>query len=288
MTAFVEIVDQGSLSGAAKTMGKSLPTLVRSLALLEEHLGVRLLNRTTRRMALTKEGTEYLERCRQILSDIGDAEEELLSATSVPRGKIRMTAPVLFGGMKVAPSLFRFLKKHVEVEVELVLLDRVVNLIDEGIDVGVRIASLGDSSQVAVRIGEVSRVVVASPDFLKAHKKPKRPEDVADSPAIVFSRDENHQPAFLFVEKGKEKRVPVSGVLKSNQAQVTIDAAKQGLGLGQFLSYQVEDDIRDGSLVPLLAKFAPPPIPVHLVFAHRRLLSARTRAVVDWLKADLA
>jgi len=98
MTAFVEIVDQGSLSGAAKTMGKSLPTLVRSLALLEEHLGVRLLNRTTRRMALTKEGTEYLERCRQILSDIGDAEEELLSATSVPRGKIRMTAPVLFGG----------------------------------------------------------------------------------------------------------------------------------------------------------------------------------------------
>ncbi|MDH3640060.1 MAG: LysR substrate-binding domain-containing protein, partial [Gammaproteobacteria bacterium] len=167
MTAFVQIVDRGSLTAAAVVLNKSLPSVVRTLATLEGALGVRLLNRTTRRIALTNEGQHYLARCRRILADIEEAELAVSAEQREPRGNLNITAPVLFGQMHVAPLVTSFLARFNQVHVELLLLDRLVNLVEEGVDVGIRIAHLEDSSMVAIPVGQIRRVVCASPKLLK-------------------------------------------------------------------------------------------------------------------------
>lgn len=288
MQVFVTIVDEGSLTAAARSLGKSPPAVVRSLALLEEHLGVRLLNRTTRSMALTHEGTAYLERCRQVLSDIAETEAGLRGEDASPRGLVRVTASVRYGQLRVAPSVGRFLERFPDVQVELVLLDRVVHLVEEGFDVGVRIAPLGSSSLVATKVGVVRRMVVGSPALLARQGRPRRPEALAELPTVPFRRDDARVDQFHFVRDGKPFDVPVHGAFATNDTQACIGAMVAGLGFGQVLSYQVEDLVSAGALVPVLERYAPPPIPVSLVFPHRRLLSPRTRALVDWLQRDLA
>ena len=178
MRAFVAIADEGSLTAAAEALDRAPPTMVRTLATLEEHLGVRLIQRTTRRMHLTEEGRVYLDRCRRILADVDEAEQAVVSTDAEPRGEIRATAPLLFGRLHVAPAIMEFVRRYPQVRVDLLLLDRVVQLVDEGIHVGVRIGRLPDSSMVAVPVGHVRRVVVASPDVLARDGVPAHPSEL--------------------------------------------------------------------------------------------------------------
>jgi len=286
MQTFVAIVDAGSMTNAAASLGKALPTVVRSLATLERALGVQLLRRTTRRMSLTEEGRLYLERCRRILADVEEAEQALGRQQAEPRGELRVTAPVRFGQLRVAPAVLGFLRAHRKVSVDLVLLDRVVNLVDEGFDVGVRIAALTDSSMIATRVGQVRRVLVASPAHLRREGTPRHPRELAQRSVVDFPG--GAVGAWTFQEEGRSISVPVRGRLRCNQAEVGVRACEEGLGFGRFLSYQVEALVAAKRLRIVLRDFEPPPIPIHVVFAHARLMTPRVRALVDWLEAELS
>jgi DNA-binding transcriptional LysR family regulator len=287
MNAFVEIVDRGSLTAAGEALERSLPAVVRTLAALEADLGVRLLRRTTRRMSLTEEGRAYLERCRRILADIAEAEAALVSEQAEPRGRIRATAPLLFGQLHVAPAVTAFVQRYPETEVDLLLLDRVVHLVEEGIDVAVRIGPLGDSTMIATGVGRVRRVVCASPELLEQVGAPDRPQDLAAHPCVRF-RALVSGSTWHFREGRRDLSVEVHGPFACNQASATVEACAAGLGFGLFLSYQVESLVRDGRLQVVLADFEPPPLPVSVVYPDARLMSTRLRAFVDWLKQRLA
>src|SRR5689334_4793654 len=237
MQVFVQIVDAGTLAAAADQLGVSAPSVVRTLAALERSLGVRLLNRTTRKSSLSDEGREYYERCRQLLADIDAAEGALRSRKAKPKGRLRVTAPVAFGQLRVAPVITNFLRRYPGVEVELLLLDRVVDLVDEGVDAAIRIAHLPESSLVAMQVGTARRVVCASAGYLKRAGVPQTPADLASHACIVFTGIAfNNEWAF----SGKPAQVSVRPLLRTNQFNVAIDAIANGLGCGQFLSYQVE------------------------------------------------
>jgi len=286
MRAFVEIVDRGSLTAAGKALDRSLPTMVRTLAALERSLGAVLLRRTTRRMSLTEEGRIYLERCRRILADVAQAEELVGSEGGEPRGPLRVSAPVLFGQMHVAPAVVEFVGRYPAVETELVLLDRVVDLVDEGIDAAVRIARLADSSMIAIPVGEVRRVVCASPELLRAEGEPSRPEELADRPCVRF-RGLSAGSSWRFQDAGRDLAVSVSGGFTTNQAAAAVEACVAGLGFGLLLSYQVEPALRAGKLRLVLRDYEPPPIPVSLVYSEARMLSRRLRVFLDWMKPRL-
>ncbi|MEM9457035.1 MAG: LysR family transcriptional regulator [Myxococcota bacterium] len=285
MQTFVAIVDAGSMTGAATLLGKALPTVVRSLATLEQALGVRLLRRTTRRMSLTEEGRLYVERCRRILADVDEAEQALTQQQAEPRGELRVTAPVLFGRLWVTPAVTGFLRAHEQVSVDLVLLDRVVNLVEEGFDVGVRIATLTDSSMIATRVGEVRRVVVASPTLLRREGTPRHPRDLDARSVIDFQGGSSG--SWTFQEGDRSFAVPVRGRLRCNEGAAALQACTEGFGFGRFLSYQVEALVAAKRLRIVLRRFEPPPIPIHVIYAHARLMSPRVRVFVDWLKAHL-
>ena len=286
MSTFVQIVDSGSLTAAAEALDKSLPSIVRVLASLEDALGVRLLNRTTRKIALTDEGRQYLERCRQILFEIKDAELELSAQQSEPTGKLRVTSPMLFGQFHVTPLVTNFLKTFNQVEIDLLLLDRVVNLVDEGFDVAIRIGELEDSSLIAKRVGEVRRVVCASPTLIKSTSMPKHPNDLTKLQCTrhtgIASRDH-----WNFYENGKQKIVSINGPLVCNHAAATIQACAQGLGYGMFLSYQVASFVKSKQLKIILAEYEPAPLPVHIVFPQTKTIATRVRAFVDWMTVEL-
>lgn len=286
MRAFVEIVDRGSLTAAADATGKSLPTMVRTLAALEAALGARLLRRTTRSMSLTAEGRGYLERCRRILADVEEAELALAAGTGEPRGELRMTAPVLFGQMHVAPAVVEFLRRHVRVSVELLLLDRVVDLVDEGIDVALRIAPLADSSMIAIPVGSVRRVVVASPGLLERAGAPRRPEDLAELPCVRFGGIAPGD-VWRFRERGRDLTIRARGGFCCNQATAALEACAEGLGFGYFLCYQIEPLVAAGRLQVVLRNFEPPPVPVSLLYPEARLVSTRLRVFLDWMREHL-
>jgi DNA-binding transcriptional LysR family regulator len=281
MQAFVKIVDAGSLTAAAEALGVSQPSMVRTLAALERELGVRLLNRTTRRMALTDEGREYCERCRVILSAVEQAQASLTARRAVPSGKLRITASVPFGRRFVVPVVTEFLAAHPQVRIELPLLDRVIDLVEEGIDVAIRIAPLPDSSIVAVPIGQTRRIIVASPALLARAGTPMAPADLSHGPCVSFT---GLVSAGEWEIRGGRKtvRVPVSSVLVTNQIDAAVQACVQGLGWGQFFDYHVHDELRAGRLVQLLSDYEAAPTPAHIVYPQARLLSPNVRAFVDF------
>jgi DNA-binding transcriptional LysR family regulator len=286
MRAFVEIVDRGSLTAAAEALDRSQPTMVRTLATLESHLGARLLHRTTRRMSLTSEGRDYLERCRRILADVDEAERAVMQDEGEPRGEIRITAPVQFGQLHIAPALSGFLQRFQQVRVDLVLLDRNVDLVEEGFDLALRIGHLADSSMIAVRLGEVHRVVCASPELLLETGVPDHPQALSGLPCISL----HNLPRALewqFRQGGRKLSVRVNGRFDTNQIAAARTACAHGVGFGQFLSYQVQQLISEGRLMPVLEAFQPGPSPVSLVYPASRLVSTRLRALQNWLKDAL-
>lgn len=282
MAVFVQIAERGSLTAAAEVLDKSLPSVVRILASLEENLQTRLFNRTTRRIALTEEGRIYLESCRRLLADIDDAESALGQDETEPRGMITVTAPVRFGEMHVAPAVTRFLQHYTQVQVRLLLLDRVIDMLEEGVDVAVRIAPLTDSSLVAKPVGRIRQVVCASPKLIQEVGKPGRPKELAELPCIRFTGISSGS-VWHFFRDGKPVPVTVNGSLSCNQVNPAVNACIAGLGFGMFLCYQVMPAVRRGELELVLTDFEPDPLPLSLVFPHRRLSSTRLRIFVDWM-----
>ena len=268
MEAFVSIVERGSLTAAANSLQTSLPSVVRTLAALENQLDVRLLNRTTRRIALTDEGREYFERCKRLLAGVEEAEAALSARRAAPKGRLRITAPVLFGRLYVAPAVNQFLARHPAMQIDLLLLDRVVDLLEEAIDVAVRIGRLRDSSLVALRVGETRRIYCASPDYLRRNGTPRSEEDLGQHRGVSFS--------------GLSRGVDATTAISTNQIDVALDACLAGVGIGQFLCYQVRPLLEAGRLKRVLAQSEPAPLPIHVIYPHARLLSANVRAFVDW------
>lgn len=286
MQTFVAIADAGSLTAAARTLGLSLPAVVRALSAYEGALGVRLFQRTTRRITLTDEGRQHLERSRQILSALQDAEAALSAEASAPAGQLHVTAPVLFGQMYVAPLVTRFVQRHPGMRCTLLLLDRVVNLLEEGQDLGIRIGRLEDSSLVAHPLGEVRRVVVATPALLRRHGVPRHPRELLDANCIrVLSTRTGWGD---FQEGGKVFQVPVSGNLEFNHIWPAVQACSEGAGFGMFFSYQVEPLVAQKKLRVVLEDFELPPRPISIVYPHARLLPARTRAFIAFARQELS
>ncbi|MDI3384600.1 LysR family transcriptional regulator [Xenophilus aerolatus] len=285
MHTFVQIAEQGSLTRAADAMGSSLPAVVRSLAALEAHLGARLFQRTTRRIALTDEGRRYLASAREVLLAADAADRALTDEAREPAGHLSVTAPVLFGHMYVAPAIVRFMQQHPQIRCTVLLHDRSVNLLEEGIDVGIRISPLEDSSLVAQGLGTIRRVVVASPAWLRARGgPPAHPSELAHE-AVVHGRADGPS-HWTFHERGKAFNVPVTSRLAFNHLAPAIEACAAGMGLGMFFSYQVLGHVADGRLQRVLEDFEPPPRPVSVIYPHARLLPARTRAFVDWMRRE--
>src|SRR6266550_3299888 len=231
MTTFVRIVEAGSLTAAADSLDTSLPTVVRTLASLERHLGVSLLKRTTRRMSLTEEGAQYFERCRVILSALQEAEETVVSRRSEPMGKLTVTASAAFGWRYVAPIVHDFVRRYPKVTAEMLFVDRVVNLIEEGVDVAVRIAHLKDSSMVAIPVGQVRRVVCASAQYLRRHGVPEVPDDIRGHNCIrhigLVPRND-----WQFRVGNRQRTVPVNSIMTCNEIEGAVQACLKGLGLG--------------------------------------------------------
>jgi DNA-binding transcriptional LysR family regulator len=285
MQAFIHIAEAGSLTAAAQVMSSSLPAMVRTLAALEADLGVRLFNRTTRRISLTEEGRRHLQSCKLLLSNLEDAEAALKQDAGEPIGHLTVTAPMLFGQMHVAPAVTRFVQQYQQMRCSVMLVDRVVNLLEEGIDVGVRIGSLEDSSLVAQTVGSIRRMVVASPTYLRKRGIPQHPKELLKANCVCVT---GHTLGWgPFNDRGKQVRVAVSGNLEFNQNAPAVEACVAGVGFGVFMSYQVAPFLKTKQLRVVLAEFEPPPLPLSLVYPHARLLPRRSRVFIDWMKNEL-
>ncbi|HWZ70891.1 MAG TPA: LysR family transcriptional regulator [Casimicrobiaceae bacterium] len=285
MRNFVKITESTSLSAAARTLAMSLPVVSRGLAELERGLGVRLFTRTTRSLALTDEGETYRQHCLRILADIDNAESALAQIRATPKGRVTVSAPLLFGRLRVAPLLPAFLARYPDVSVDLLLVDRVVNLIDEGIDVAVRIAPLGDSTLIARRLGQVRRVVCASPAYLKHYGRPRKPADLRAHNCLLNVG--SNAGDWRFQAGAKEARLRVSGNFVSNSSDALIEVACQGVGLVRVLSYQVEAMLAAKQLVEVLGKFAVTATPINAVMSPGRMTLPKVRGLVDYLAQSL-
>ncbi len=281
MSLLVAVVDAGSLSAAARRLGVPLPTVSRKVGELESHLKTRLLHRTTRKLSLTEAGNAYVVACRQILEQVGEAERAAIGEHASPKGELVVTAPVNFGRLHVVPVVAEFLAHYPEIDINLVLTDRVVHLMDEHADVAVRIGELPDSTFIATRVGTVRRVVCASPAYLTTHGTPTQPRDLAGYNCITFEVLASMR-AWVFGIGRSEVSVPVHSRLAVNTAEAAIAAAILGVGLIRVLSYQVADPIRDGKLCVVLQAFESAPLPVSLVHKGQAPLPLKLRAFLDF------
>jgi DNA-binding transcriptional LysR family regulator len=279
MAAFVAVADLKGFAPAARKLGLSPSGLTRLIAALEQRLGARLLQRTTRSVTLTDIGARYLERARRILADIEEAEGSAAAERATPNGRLVVSAPFGFGRIHVTPLMSAWLAKYPQVSGELRLSDRVINLVEDGVDCAVRIGQLPDSSLVARQLGEMRRVVVASPDYLGRRGEPADPASIASHDAIHFGAAAST--GWRFIEDGREIRVPCAPRFITNVADAAIWHAEQGGGLTRVLAYQAADALSRGALKIVLAAFEPPPLPIQIVYPTSRLLSAKVRTFID-------
>lgn len=287
MSIVVQVVDSGSFSGASRVLGIPLATISRQVTELEAHLGTKLLTRTTRKLALTDAGTAYLAAARRILDDVDETERAAAGEYHSPRGELIMTAPVAFGRLLVLPVIRDFLVAYPRIDVRLVLSDRNLHLMDEHIDMAVRIGPLPDSSMVATKVGSVRTVVVASPALLAAHGKPQSPEDLSDLPGVHF---DILSPAGRWTFTGPGGQTHDSAPrprLTVSSADAAVWSACDGVGVTRVLSYQCADAVKNGSLHVLLEEFEPTPLPVHLVHAGRGVQPAKLRSFLDFARSRL-
>jgi DNA-binding transcriptional LysR family regulator len=277
MQAFVTVADLRGFAPAARKLGLSPSGVTRLIAALEERLGARLLQRTTRSVTLTDAGTRYLERARRILADVEEAEGAAEGERTRPSGRLVVSAPVGFGRLHVSPIMSAYLKRFPDVSGELRLSDRMVNLVEDGVDLAVRIGHLPDSSLVARQVGEMPRIVVASQAYLKARGEPKTLEAIASHDTIQFGAT----PEWRFARDGRELRVTSTPRFITNSADAAIQYAEQDGGLADVMAYQAADAIKGSRLKIVLAKFQRPALPIHIVYPTSRLLSAKVRTFID-------
>jgi DNA-binding transcriptional LysR family regulator len=280
MQAFVAVADLQGFAPAARKLGLSPSGVTRLIAALEDHLGARLLQRTTRSVTLTDVGTRYLERIRRILADVEETEGSVQDERTRPSGRLVVSAPVGFGRLHVSPVMSAYLTRYPEVSGELRLSDRMINLVEDGVDLAVRIGHLADSTLVARHVGEMRRIVVASDGYLKQRGEPKTPEAIASHLTIQFGAMVA-SPEWHFVQDGREVRVACTPRFTTNSADAAIQYAEQGGGLTRVLAYQAAEAIKAGRLRIVLEKFEQPPLPIHIVYPTSRLLSAKVRTFID-------
>lgn len=281
MEVFIAVADAGSFAKAAARSRVSPPAVTRAISSLEGRLGARLFNRTTRSLSLTETGTRFLESARRLLVDIDDAEKAAVGEAAVPQGRLTVTASVTFGRSTFAPIINEFLASHPRMIVSAMLTDRVVNLVEEGIDVGVRIGRLPDSTLVARNVGEVRRILVASPAYLRKRGAPAKPADLKLHSIIAFTGLMPNR-EWRYVEDGQAARVGVEPRLEINDATAALAAAEAGEGITIALSYMVADQLHDGRLMPILDSFTSPAVPVHLVYPQSRIVAPKLRAFIDF------
>jgi DNA-binding transcriptional LysR family regulator len=284
MSVLVAVAESGSFSGASRKLGTPLPTVSRKVAELEARLQTQLLVRTTRKLMLTDAGAAYVTACKGILEQVAEAERAASGEYAAPRGDLVITAPVVFGRLHVLPAINAFLAQYPEIDVRLLLSDRNVHLIDDHIDLAVRIGDLADSRLVALRVGTVRRVVCASPGYLAGVDAPKVPEDLSALACITFDAVTS-SPAWTFRDpaSGRERVVPIHARLSVNTAEAALDAAIAGVGVTRVLSYQAAQAVAEGKLQIVLAAYEPEPPPVNLVHAAQSLLPHKTRAFLDFV-----
>ncbi|MDY0975777.1 LysR family transcriptional regulator [Massilia sp. CFBP9012] len=287
MSTFVEVVARGSLSAAARAEGIAPAMIGRRLDALEARLGVKLLQRTTRRLVLTDEGTAFLEDCLRILGEVNDAESAISEHSMRASGHLTVSAPAGFGRLHLAPLLPSFLAEHRDVTINLNLSDRVIDLVAEGVDVAIRIASLDDSNLIGVKLADNRRVVVAAPAYLKRHGQPRQLADLARHNCLPIS-SEGSQRGWTFMDNGKPVTLKVGGNMVCNDGAVLHAWALAGKGLAWRSMWEVGGQIASGELVTVLDDFAAPGNDIHAVFAQRRHLPLRIRAFVDFLRRSYA
>ena len=280
MHAFVTVADLQGFAPAARKLGLSPSGVTRLIAALEDRLGARLLQRTTRRVALTDVGARYLERARRILADVEEAESAAEGERTRPGGRLVVSAPIGFGRLHVSPVMSAYLKLYPEVSAELRLSDRVINLVEEGVDLAVRVGHLPDSTLVARHVGEMRRIVVASNDYLVRRGEPKSPGAVASHDTVQFGAM-TAAPDWRFVEDGREIRVTIHPRFSTNSADAAIQYAEAGGGLTRVLAYQAAESLKARRLKIVLARFEQPAMPIHIVYPTSRLLSAKVRTFID-------
>ena len=278
MAVFLAVVDGGSLSAAGRQLGMPLATVSRKLAELEAHLGARLVNRSTRRLELTEPGRTYEQACRRILDDVDGAERAVAGEYDTPRGELAITAPIVFGRLHVLPVVTDFLRANAAVDVRLALGDRVAHLLDEHVDVAVRIGVLPDSRLNAVPLGTLRAVVCASPAYLKAHGTPRTPAELDQHRCITFEATFPRPWRFA----GGLVHTPARPRLVVNTAEAAVDAAVAGLGVTRVLSYQADAALRAKQLRLLLHEFEPAVEPVNLVFDGQQRVTSKLRAFLDF------
>jgi len=287
ISTFVEVVSKGSLSAAARAEGIAPAMIGRRLDALESRLGVKLLQRTTRKLALTNEGAAFLEDCQRILTELEEAESAVAERSAHATGHLMISAPAGFGRQHVAPLIPSFLAEHRDVSITLNMSDRVVDIVGEGIDVAIRIASLSDSSLVSVKLADNERVVVGAPSYLKRHGVPHTLADLAKHNCLAIS-SEGSQRGWTFRENGKNVVMKVAGNMGSNDGQVLHDWALAGKGLAWRSMWEVGNEIAEGKLQTVLDQHSAPGNDIYAVFAQRRHLPLRIRAFVDFLRHTYA
>ena len=286
MAIFVAVAEQEGFAGAARLLNISPPAITRAVAALEEHLGVKLFNRTTRFVRLTEAGQRYYEDARRIIHEVEEADDAAAGINAMPKGHLVVTAPVLFGRMYVMPGIADYLQLYKDTEVTGLFLDRIVNLLEEGVDIAIRIGELPDSSYKALRVGQVRRVLCAAPSYLADHEIPSVLEDIVKHQLIVAGAISSTVD-WRFEDDGSPVTIRIKPRLRVTSNDAAIEAAIAGLGITRLLSYQIAPQLASGELVIILDEFEPKPLPIHVMHREGRYASAKIRAFVDLISIRL-
>ncbi len=286
MNLFVRVADLGSFAAVANQLGVARSVVTRQIAALEEHLGVKLMVRTTRQLTLTTAGTSYLQKCRTILDLIDAAEADVMEERLTPRGNLRVSLPLSFGLKRIAPLLPDFLKRYPDISLALDFTDRHVNLIDEGVDLAIRITARLDPGDVARKIGEMRLLAVASPAYLAQHGRPADPSELSAHACLGYSPKANNRPLTFQID-GQTENIYLPFRLQANNGDALAEAAAQGLGITLQPDFIVADYLARGALVRVLEGFEPPPLGIYAMLPSNRYLPHRVRALIDFLAAAL-
>jgi DNA-binding transcriptional LysR family regulator len=282
VAVFVEVAEHRSFAEAARRLGRSPTAVTRAIRELEARLGVRLLNRTTRAVSVTEAGDRFLVGARHVLANLDEIERAAAGEGTAPRGELSLTAPILFGRLHVLPIATEFLDRFPDVSVALSLLDRAVDLVEEGLDVAVRIGALAESSAIATRVGAVHRVAVASPDYLARYGTPRAPADLGDHVVIAFSGIAGAE-RWMFRDHARDVSVAIKPRLVVTTAEAALDSARAGFGVTRVLSYQAAVDIARGSLLRVLKKYEGDELPIHVLYPGGRHPPPKLRAFLDFI-----
>lgn len=284
MSVYVAVAEEQGFAAGARRLGMSPPAVTRAIAALEERLGVKLLDRTTRHVRVTEAGQRYLDDARRIIAEVDEADDAVAGINAAPRGHLTVTAPVLFGRLYVIPGIVDYLERYPAMDISTVFVDRVTNMLEEGIDVGIRIGELPDSSMRAIPVGQVRRMIVAAPSYLARHGAPRTPQEL-EQHTIVAASGSSVPPDWRFQHGGSTQSLRIKPRLGVNNNDSAIEAVRAGFGIARLLSYQAASWLESGALVEVLQDYATPAVPIHIMHRESRHGSTRIRSFVD-LMAD--